>query len=410
MVPWTRMPPRARSLPPTKGDRNVRWFAGRRAVLPLVVLLGLVGACDAPVQAPLRVLQPGEALSDSVFAALHARISEAGGYFDTDNLISNEAGYLKVMGALEDRTVGGAFIGVGPDQNFSYVAALLSNLVFIVDIRRDNALEHLLLKALIERSPTRIEFLAALHGREPPGDPAVWAAWDIEDIVAWVDEAPADPEYVKALHEEVAAAVTDFGIPLDDADLATIRRFHQTFVDAGMGLRFTTIGRAPRPYYPTYRQLVLETDAEGRQASYLATPETYATVRDLQLANRVIPVVGDLAGPKAVREIGQVLREYGLSLSAIYTSNVEFYLWRSGTFSTWVDNLASVPAHDDALVIRSYFPSFGANHPSALPGYYATQTLQSVETLVGGGSGRPFTSYWDVVTRGALEIRAQAGR
>jgi hypothetical protein len=41
-----------------------------------------------------------EPLSIEVFASLVERVSEAGGYFDTDNLISNETGYLTVMDAL----------------------------------------------------------------------------------------------------------------------------------------------------------------------------------------------------------------------------------------------------------------------------------------------------------------------
>nr|NIP59803.1 hypothetical protein [Gemmatimonadota bacterium]NIR80234.1 hypothetical protein [Gemmatimonadota bacterium]NIT86509.1 hypothetical protein [Gemmatimonadota bacterium]NIU30368.1 hypothetical protein [Gemmatimonadota bacterium]NIU35250.1 hypothetical protein [Gemmatimonadota bacterium] len=64
--------------------------------------------------APARALTA----ADSSFAALVERLSEPGGYFDTDNLISNETSYLHVIGALERLGVtGGAYIGVGPDQN-----------------------------------------------------------------------------------------------------------------------------------------------------------------------------------------------------------------------------------------------------------------------------------------------------
>ncbi len=115
----------------------------------------------------------------------------------------------------------------------------------------------------------------------------------------------------------------------------------------------------------------------------------------------MVPVVGDLAGPHAVREIGEVLREMGLRLSAFYVSNVEFYLWGEGKVDAWLGNVASLPASDGAVVIRSYFPSFGRTHPSAVPGYYATQILQPVATLVAGG----FDSYWDLVTRDVLPLR-----
>src|SRR5215831_3801444 len=93
------------------------------------------------------------ALSDSAFAALSARVSEPGGYFDSDNLISNESSYLHVLGAMRRIGVtGGAYVGVGPDQNFSYMAQARPRIAFIIDIRRDNLLQHLLFKALFEMS------------------------------------------------------------------------------------------------------------------------------------------------------------------------------------------------------------------------------------------------------------------
>ena len=188
-------------------------------------------------------------LPDSAFAALVARISEPGGFFDTDNLISNESGYLKVVGAMDRLGVrGGAYLGVGPDQNFSYIARVRPEVAFLTDIRRDNLLHHLLLKALMERSATRVEFLAALHGKPAPGDPASWEGRPLAEIVAWVDGASASPAFRAALVDDVERAVRGFGIPLEEGDLATVRRFHSTFMDEGLDLRFTSFGRAPRPY------------------------------------------------------------------------------------------------------------------------------------------------------------------
>ena len=100
-------------------------------------------------RAPAQAVAP--ALSDSAFAALVARISEPGGYFDSDNLISNESSYLHVLGAMRRLGVaGGAYVGVGPDQNFSYIAQVRPRIAFIIDIRRDNLLQHLLFKSLFE--------------------------------------------------------------------------------------------------------------------------------------------------------------------------------------------------------------------------------------------------------------------
>ena len=109
--------------------------------------------------------------AQSSFAAQVAALSEPAGYFDTDNLISNERSYLDVVPDLKKRGVkGGAYVGVGPDQNFSYIAAIRPEVVFIVDVRRDNLLLHLLFKSLFTLARTRVEYLAMLLGRPVPAD------------------------------------------------------------------------------------------------------------------------------------------------------------------------------------------------------------------------------------------------
>ena len=76
------------------------------------------------------------------------------------------------MPDLKKRGVrGGAYVGVGPDQNFSYIAAIRPDVAFIVDVRRDNLLLHLLFKSLFTLARTRVEYLALLLGRPVPATP-----------------------------------------------------------------------------------------------------------------------------------------------------------------------------------------------------------------------------------------------
>src|SRR5688572_9427141 len=90
---------------------------------------------------------------DSAFAKLVARLSEPGGYFDSDNLVSNELSYQHVMGAMRRLKVGGgAYIGVGPDQNYTYIARVRPKIAYMIDLRRDNLLQHLLYKSLFDLS------------------------------------------------------------------------------------------------------------------------------------------------------------------------------------------------------------------------------------------------------------------
>jgi hypothetical protein len=346
-----------------------------------------LAACAGSSRDPAR--------ADPGFAALVASLSEPGGYFDTDNLISNEASYLHALGPIERLEVrGGAYLGVGPDQNFSYIARIRPAVAFVLDIRRDNLLEHLLFKAVFALGPTRIEYLALLFGRPPPADPAGWTGQGVEGLVAWVDSTPSDSLSRARARRAVDSAVTAFGVPLSAEDRATIARFHQAFMGDGLDLRFETFGRAPAWYYPTYRALLLERDPAGRQASYLARETDYSFLRRLQVRDRVIPVVGDFAGPHALRAIGEYLRARGEPVTAFYTSNVEYYLFRERTFARFAENVASLPRAPEAVLIRSLFlPSFSSAHPAAVPGYTSVQLVQAMESFV----EREYRTYRELV-------------
>src|SRR5690349_13702041 len=148
----------------------------------------------AALLSTLVVLSAGQPAAPprTIFADRIARLSERGGYFDTDNLISNERSYLQVLPALKSAGVsGGVYIGVGPDQNFSYIARIRPSIAFIVDIRRDNLLLHLLFKALFAEAPTRVEYLSLLFGRAPPPHPEQWKGAAVERLVSYVESTPA---------------------------------------------------------------------------------------------------------------------------------------------------------------------------------------------------------------------------
>src|SRR5690606_36464432 len=138
---WSRRPGRVTlrdGLPPWPGTDTMpgelglssrstarAWLAGALLAAAVVAACGGRRADGAVPQPPREAaaaaaLAPAAPLPDSTFARLIAELSEPGGYFDTDNLISNEASYLHVAQDLRElRGRGGAYIGVGPDQNFS---------------------------------------------------------------------------------------------------------------------------------------------------------------------------------------------------------------------------------------------------------------------------------------------------
>src|SRR5262249_14442593 len=95
--------------------------------------------------------------------------SEAGGEFHSENYLSNETGFQTVLPALQQRVRrDGVYMGVGPEQNFTYIATVHPKIAFIIDIRRGNMLEHLIYKALFEMSSDRADFLSRLFSRTRP--------------------------------------------------------------------------------------------------------------------------------------------------------------------------------------------------------------------------------------------------
>jgi hypothetical protein len=324
------------------------------------------------------------------FAARIAQLSEPSGYFDTDNLISNERSFLHVVPALRDANLaGGAYIGVGPDQNFSYIAQVKPSIAFIVDLRRDNLLLHLLFKALFSLSETRADYLSLLFGRPIPAPLNEWRTAGLEKIVAHLEGVRLADAAVGELRARVDARIRTFGVPLSDADFATINRFHRRFVSAGVPLKFQTTGRQPQSYYPTYRDLLFETDQQGRRWNFLMSEDDFQFVRGLEQRDLVIPVVGDLAGPAALAQIGRLLTTRGERLSAFYASNVEFYLFGDGKFPNYIDNLKRLPHSNQSLIIRSVFGALG----QSAPGYYSRSLVQPVDDLLQGYQAGRFRGY-----------------
>jgi hypothetical protein len=330
--------------------------------------------------------------AQSAFASEIAALSEPPGYFDTDNLISNERSYLDVVPELKARGVkGGAYIGVGPDQNFSYIAAIRPEVVYIVDVRRDNLLLHLLCKSIFSLARTRVEYLALLLGRQVPADLDAWRGATIDRIVAHAESEALDARAISALRARVDEAVAKTGVTLSPEDRATIERFHRRFIEAGVGLRFQSTGRPPQSHYPTYRELLLGGDEPGARANFLASEDAFQFLKDLEQRDLVIPVVGDLSGARALTAIGQRLRQRGQRLSAVYASNVEFYLFGDARFDRFVANLGSIPRTEQAVIIRSVFGRF------SMGGGGSSSHLQSIGDLVTGyGKGR-FRYYGELV-------------
>ena len=107
-------------------------------------------------ESPPQRLGPG--ISKQEFTSLINDISEAPGYFDSNNYISNETAYLHILPEMDNIGIeGGVYIGVGPGQNYSYIAKIRPSHAFIIDLRRGNMIQHLIYKVILEMAETRLE-------------------------------------------------------------------------------------------------------------------------------------------------------------------------------------------------------------------------------------------------------------
>lgn len=348
------------------------------------------------------------------FADLVARLSEPGGFFDSDNLVSNETSYLHVIPALRAMGVkGGAYLGVGPEQNFSYLAEIQPDLAVLIDIRRDNMLLHLLFKAMFETAGNRLEYLCLLYGRPAPPSAAQWSTRPLEEILLYLEFTPPDSALHAATHASLMDRVTRYGVPLTEVDRSTLRRFHDEFVSAGLNLRYTSLGRPSRPGYPSQRDLYAATDLDGQQVSYLSSEERFRVVRDLERQSRVVPVVGDLSGPIAMKAIARYLKETGRTVTAFYVSNVEMYLFRQGSFPRYAENVRALPSTPASVIVRS---SFGrgwrggdpASVPQPLPGHLSVQLMQTFASFLDLTARNDSLGYWDILINSAVDLRPAA--
>lgn len=352
------------------------------------------GAAPSPAASPSQsagTFAVAPAMSDQEFGALLQSLSEEGGKFPSDNYVSNETSFLHVTEALE-KLHGGAYIGVGPEQSFTYLAMIEPEMSFLIDIRRDNMIMHLIYKVLFESSPTRAEFLARLTSRPTPSLPP---DAPIEQITKALQSSTRDLAMEARTRKEVAARAEATGLKLRGSDRKHLQESLAAFAKEGIGIHYTMEGSARD--YPSLGELMATKDDAGKQRSFLATEGLYQRVRAMQQANRVIPVVGDLAGKGAVPRIAEELKKRKLPLRVFYVSNVEQYLFSpSATWNQWIKNLHAMPWADDGLILRVYFDQ-GRAHPKQRPGHRTTSMTQPAAAFLERADKGGWKSWWEVV-------------
>ena len=358
-------------------------------------------------------------LSDDDFWRLVNDLSEPGGYFRSDNFVSNETTFQHVIPELvKSHPTGGVYLGVGPDQNFTYIVALKPRLSIVTDIRRQNMIEHLMYKAVIELSPTRADFLALLFSRTLPakiadttGAPALLVAYTA---------APADSiVYRKNLAAIKEQLVGRHHFALSTDDLSSLAYVYEAFFEGGPELTYSfSVGRQGRGGYsfgrrmPSYAELMGETDALGTHRSYLASEENYRVLRDLETNNLIVPIVGDFAGEKALRAVGTYLKQHNATVTAFYTSNVEQYLFQQADdWKHFFANVATLPLDARSTFIRAVFNYMGFRDPvSGAPGPRSTTMLSPILDLLKAVDDGKVQTYYDIIQLSTAPVPSPSQR
>lgn len=198
--------------------------------------------------------------------------------------------------------LGGGYLGVASDQNYSLIAAARSELAFLMDYDPRVVALHRRLRALILHSDTPDAFIARF--------------------------APEAQRDALAVLEQVYA-----GAP----DLAALK--------AGF--------RATREDLHIYYQAQRDAPPRGQPADFgWLQPEHYAYIRALYRQDRIIPLKGDLMGTRSVAAVSAAARAAGVALRVVYLSNAPT-AWGGQITPGYRDNLVNLPLDDRSVVLQT---------------------------------------------------------
>lgn len=360
--------------------------SSRRLVLPGVAIIvvacaGLASAAVSGHRATAQGVLP-ERLSDSAFWALSSRISEPGGYFRIeDNYTSNEMEIGQLYSMLRSRGVAGdVFLGVGPEQNFTYIAAIRPRMAFLIDIRRQAVMQHLMFKAMFELSPHRADFVSMLFGKPRPA--GIDTATSIQNLWNAYRLVRSDSTLSAANYARILDRLTrQQKFVFTDNELLQLRGVYNAFYYYGPSI--TTRGPPSGRGGDFMTLTAFSEDSTGLPQSFLATEDDYHYVKTLHERNLIVPVSGDFAGPRALRAIGSYLREHGGVVRAFYVSNVEQYLFSDGVHKEFYANAATLPVDARSVFIRPYsLRRWGRGPYSAWPDTGETRSLCPIASFL----------------------------
>lgn len=243
--------------------------------------------------------------------------------------------------------LGGAYLGVGSDQNYTMAAMAGSELLLLVDYDPLIPWVHEIYRVLVSES-------------ESP-----------DALIARFSEESAE-ETQRLLHKALAEHPSREGI---------VRHY-----------------RERREPWFFYLRRVQRLTRDGQPFSWLASREMYDHVRALHRTRRIISRNGDLTTARTVRSMADAARRVGVPVRLVYFSNAEQFFTYSPEF---IENMRALPTDDRSLVVRTIRHR---DIPVAQEGrwhYLVHEFADFLERLETGAYKRSFAFASDLLAAGA---------
>ena len=133
----------------------------------------------------------------------------------------------------------------------------------------------------------------------------------------------------------------------------------------------------PRPPSPKLRDQLALRAPDGKELGFLATESAFRYVKRMHAEDRIIPIVGDLAGTKALPGIASYLTAEKIRLGTLYVSNVEEFVFQDKHWPNYVTNVGKLPSDERSLFVRTWMNP-NPSHPRQLPDERTTTLIQRI--------------------------------
>lgn len=194
--------------------------------------------------------------------------------------------------------LGGAYMGVGGDQNYTLAAAAAADVLWLIDLDQAVVYLHRLYAALLPVALTPVELVALF-----------------------------DKRHRAEVHAAVAATYPD-----GEQQRAVLQIYH-----------------AYRDLLHSHLLSELHRSHSAR-GTWLSDARKYQHMHRLARAGRIIARLGDLTGPSTLQQIAESARKAGVPIHAIYLSNAESWFSYGPAFR---QNVTGLPFDDRSVILRT---------------------------------------------------------